>query len=130
MKNIYTVTDIKENYITVIPQKALTLNGTSANIKVKNPKSLKLNIGSSVTIGFPKKLEALQGIVYLLIPILFSYAAYFFSPKIASLVNTTSTDKFSAMSIIVSFCIACVGIFISSRKITGIVQFQITSVIE
>ncbi len=130
MKNLYTVTAIKEDCITVTQKNALLRNNTSANIKVKNPKSLKLCVGSTVTIGFPKKIEAIQGIISLLIPIAFAYTGYFLSPKIAKLANFAPSEKNIFFCTIVAFALACIGIFISSRKNSGIAQFQIISVVE
>ena len=67
MKQIYVVTEIQD-YETVIvsPEMPSEKNKEfSAKIQVSNPKKLKIEKGSKVTIGLPQKEEAAAGIAAL-----------------------------------------------------------------
>ena len=71
MKQIYVVTEIQTDGTVIVSSEMQSEKNKKfrANIQVSNPKKLKIEKGSKVTIGLPQKKEATAGILALFIPI-------------------------------------------------------------
>lgn len=132
MKQFYIVTEIQnDESILVSPEIHSEKNKKfRTNIQVSNPRKLKIEKGSKVTIGLPQKKEAIAGIFALFIPILCATAGLFFSGLIANLLKIECTEVFKAALISICFLISCGFTIASSRTAPTIVKLEITKIIQ
>lgn len=132
MKQFYIVTEIQnDESILVSPEVHSEKNKKfRANIQVSNPRKLKIEKGSKVTIGLPQKKEAVAGIFALFIPILCAAAGLIFSELIANLLKIECTEVFKAALISICFLISCGFTIASSRTAPTIVKLEITKIIQ
>lgn len=132
MKQIYVVTEIQD-YETVIvsPEMPSEKNKEfSAKIQVSNPKKLKIEKGSKVTIGLSQKEEAAAGIAALFIPIICTAAGLIFSEKAANLLKTEYTETFKI--VFSSFCFFISSFFAGAtlRTAPAIVKLEISRIVQ
>lgn len=130
MKAIYTVTNIDQEYITVIEQNPLNPQKNIAELKIKNLRSFDLHLGSHVYIGFPRQLEAFYGILGLFFPILTAVAGYFFGTKLTVLTQKEPSEILKALLILAFFSAGTIVVLFCSRKLPVKMQIQITGVID
>lgn len=88
MKGVFIVTEISSEKIIVSAYReednSITSKLPVTHIQVSNPKKFNIEIGSKICIGFSKKVETIQGILALIIPVLFCGLGLYFSPYILS----------------------------------------------
>ena len=130
MKAIYTVTNIEEDFITVAEQNPLNPEKNIVEFNIKNLRNFDLHLGSHVYIGFPKKLEALYGILGLFFPVAAAAAGLFLAEPICHLIKTEPSEFLKALSILLTFAVASAIVFTCSRKLPVKMQIQITGVID
>ena len=132
MKQLYIVTEIQnDESILVSPESHSEKNKKfRANIQVSNPRKLKIEKGSKVTIGLPQKKEALAGILALFIPIACAAAALIFSGQVANILKIECTEIFKAILISLCFIASCIFTIASTRTAPTIVKLEINKVIQ
>lgn len=132
MKQLYIVTEIQsEESVLVSPEiQSEKNNKARTNIQVANPKKLKIEKGSKVTIGLPQKKEAVAGIIALLIPILCAAAGLILSKPAATFLKIECTELFKAVSVSVCFIASCIFTVASSRTMPTIVKLEINKIIQ
>lgn len=131
MKRTYIVTSVENGNFLVTPEDQFVLgnNHQRSNLEVVNPGNFPLEVGSKVTIGLPKKQEAISGIVALLTPILASIAGYFISGPLSDLLKKQCTETFKALTISGCFLIASAFILATSRSTPTIIKLQVNEVL-
>ncbi len=130
MKAIYKVIQIEEDFITVAEETPISGGRSSSEIRIKNLQNLDMHLGSHVTIGFPKKLEALYGIMGLFFPIVAAVFGLFISKYIAQIIKIEPSQIVKALCSIICFLMASTIVFFFSRKLPVKLQLQITSVLD
>lgn len=132
MKQIYVVTEIQTDGTVIVSSEMQSEKNKKfmANIQVTNPKKLKIEKGSKVTIGLPQKKEAAAGILALLIPIACAAAALIFSGKAANLLKIECTEIFKAVLVSICFITSCILTIASTRTAPTIVRLEINKVIQ
>lgn len=132
LKQIYVVTEIQDDEsILVSPELKFEKDSKfGANIQVSNPRKLKIEKGSKVTIGLPQRKEAAAGIIALLIPIFCAAAGLAFSPQIASFFKIECTEVFKAIIVSICFIAGCIFTIASTRTAPTIVKLEINKIIQ
>lgn len=121
------ITSIEDKKITVLPiLKDACASCTSScskqrpEITVCNPKNLQVKKGSLVTLSTSKKMQALQGIISLLIPFMCAVAGYFVAAPVMKLFDAKFTDTrddcFRALFVLIFLALSSAAIFIVTRK--------------
>lgn len=123
MKEKALVTEIKQKEITVIPLITdACLSCTKGCAKqgkpftVTNPNNLNVKKGSIVKIAASKKSENIQGIIALLLPVVFATAGFFLATPIASLFGKTAGEGTKAICVLSFLFISAATVFFTSRK--------------
>lgn len=132
MKQIYVVTEIQNDGTVIVSSEMQSERNKKfrANIQVLNPKKLKIEKGSKVTIGLPQKKEALAGILALFIPIACAAAALIFSGQVANILKIECTEIFKTILISLCFIASCIFTIASTRTAPTIVKLEINKVIQ
>lgn len=132
MKQVYIVTEIQNDGTVIVSSEMQSEKNKKfrANIQVSNPKKLKIEKGSKVTIGLPQKKEATAGILALFIPIACAAAALIFSGQAANLLKIECTEIFRAILVSICFIASCILIIASTRTAPTIVRLEINKVIQ
>lgn len=127
----FIVTEIKCGKITVSSCKTEGQSNQHAlNIEVTNRSNFKIEKGSIVCIGFPKKYELIQGILSLLFPILFGLAGMFFAPHILEIFKIKCTEEMKFCITTVFFLIVAIIIRLINRSPYTVIKPSITAIIE
>lgn len=127
MKKTYIVTSIEKDLILAIPEHQNSK--AHAKIEVINPNKLPVQVGSKISVGLPRKQEAITGLIALFTPIAAAVAGFFISEPMAELLKKQCTEIFKALSISVCFLIACAFILATSRSTPTIVKLQINEIL-
>ncbi|MGP1458498.1 MAG: hypothetical protein ACTTKL_04235 [Treponema sp.] len=138
MKSVYIVTEIADGIIKVSPVSTSNPNSKSTGkettaknsprcIQVANPRSLPIECGSAVHIGFSKTAEALRGLSALLVPILAAGAALYLAPSAASALHLPPSPNFKAAFTSACFLVSAAAVFFISRRADITVEPHITS---
>lgn len=132
LKQIYIVTEIQNDETVIVsPEIHFEHNKKNRpNIVVSNPRKLKIEKGSKVTIGLPQKKEAAAGIFALLAPIACAAAGLIFSSQAADFLKTECTEIFKAFCASACFLTACIFIFASSRTAPTIAKLEINKIVQ
>ena len=85
--------------------------------KASNPKNLQVKAGSVVILDASKKAQALQGIFSLLFPFLSAVTGYFLASPIARLFNSTVSDGFRSVCVLLFLTLSSSIVFALTRKI-------------
>lgn len=132
LKQIYVVTEIQDDESILVSPELKFEKGSKfgTNIQVSNPRKLKIEKGSKVTIGLPQRKEAVAGIIALLIPIFCAAAGLVLSAQIASFLKIECTEIFKAIIVSICFTASCIFTIASTRTAPTIVKLEITKIIQ
>lgn len=132
LKQIYIVTEIQDDETVIVSPEIQFEHSRKnrPNILVSNPKKLKIEKGTKVTIGLPQKKEAAAGIFALLTPIACAAAGLILSNQAANLLKTECSEFFKAACTSICFLTACIFIFASSRTAPTIAKLEINKIIQ
>ena len=108
---------------------SLACTKKSSPIEVSNPQNFQLKKGSLVLISAGKKVQAMQGIISLLFPVLFALAGYFLASPILSIFNKTAGDGAKALFVLIFLFTSASSVFFLSRKHSILGKAQIVEVL-
>lgn len=127
----FVVTEIQFGKITVSSyQTEAQSDKHTLHIEVTNRSNLKIEEGSIVRIGFPKKYEFIQGILSLLFPILFGLAGMFFAPQILRIFKIKCTEETKFCITTLFFLIVAIIIRLINRSPHTVIKPSITAIVE
>ncbi len=84
---------------------------------VTNPNKLPLKTGVIVSISSPKQIQAVEGLLSLLVPFTCSVAAYFAAVPLAGCFGLQAGDGLRAVSVLVGLALSSLGVLIITRKL-------------
>ncbi len=132
LKQIYVVTEIQndESIFVSLEMHSEKASRVRTNIQVSNPRKLKIEKGSKVTIGLPQRKEAAAGIIALLVPIFCAAAGLILSRFLAELLKIECTEVFKAIVVSISFIASCIFEIASTRTAPTIIKLEISKIVQ
>ncbi|MCH5290133.1 MAG: SoxR reducing system RseC family protein [Treponema sp.] len=85
---------------------------------VANPNGIEVRVGSLVLVGAPKRIQAVEGILALLVPFFFAIAGYFCAAPIASCFGQTVSEGWRASMVLLFLFASSALMVLVTRKLT------------
>ena len=125
MKRTYIITSIHNGAYLATPEDQFEYGNKHqrSNLEVTNPNNYRLEVGSKVIIGLPKKHEAITG------TIASAVTGYFISGPLSDLLKKQCTEIFKALTISGCFLIASAFILATTRSTPTIIKLQVNEVL-
>ena len=129
------VVKVEGNQVTVLPFVKDACASCSQNCKergesytVANPQNLKVEKGTVVGITAEKKMEALQGLISLLLPFLCAVLGFMLSPAVAKVFSLPLSEGTKALCTLSFLLISSALVLLITRKVPLPGQNQIVEV--
>ena len=84
---------------------------------VTNPGKLPLRTGSIVSISSPKRIQAIEGLLSLLVPFICAITAYFAAVPLAAHFGLAAGDGLRAVSVLAGLLLSAAAVLFITRKI-------------
>lgn len=97
---------------------------------VLNKRRLEIKENSIVKIEVSKFSQSIQGLVSLLFPVFCAVLGFIFSPAAAQRINTSLSENFQAICVLLFFSAACLVVFAVSRSNIHITLPEIKQVMQ